>query len=63
MNTYTLTVTVRVKADHLFPAIMRTQDALAPVGKAWVEWDRFDPQSIEDFEGVRQLLAPAEETA
>jgi hypothetical protein len=60
MNTYTLTVTVRIDATHLFPAIMAVQDALKPVGAAWVEWDRFDPQSLADFEGAKALLAPSE---
>lgn len=60
MNTYTLTVTVRVEANHLFPAIMAVQDALKPVGQAWVEWDREDPLCQRDFEGAKQLLAPAD---
>lgn len=59
MNTYTLTVTINVEANHLFPAIMRVQDALADVGRAHVDWDRHDPTSIADFEGARALLAPA----
>jgi hypothetical protein len=61
MNTYTLTVTIRVPAMHLFPAIIAVQDALKDTGQAFVEWDRFDPQSIADFEGAKRLLAPADE--
>lgn len=62
MNTYRLTVTVLAEGDHLFPTIMKVQDALAPLSTAcWVDWDRDDPQSIADFEGAKQLLAPASE--
>jgi hypothetical protein len=61
MNTYTLTVTVRIEADHLFPAIMRVENALKGVGQSWIEWDRHDPQSIADFESARALLAPADD--
>lgn len=60
MNTYQLTVTINVEAMHLFPAIMAVQDALKPVGQAWVDWDREDPLCQRDFEGAKKLLAPAD---
>lgn len=62
MNTYTLTVAINVDADHLFPAIMRVQDALKGVGRAIVSWDEHDPQSNADYRDAAALLAPADES-
>lgn len=60
MPLYTLTVTIRVESPHLFPAMMRVQDALKDVGRAIVCWDEYDPQSVADYDGVAALLAPAD---
>jgi hypothetical protein len=58
MNIYTLTVTVQVEHDHLFPAIMRVQDALNGFTYVNVDYDHDDPIAAQDFEGAKRLLAP-----